>query len=56
MKFKYTEVVGDNYQNDESIKSEERARRGQVQMQDVENQVFQYDLKSKTHKLSGIIR
>ena len=35
--FKYTAVVGDNYKNEESIKSSERARRGNVQMQEIRN-------------------
>ena len=35
--YKYTAVVGDNYTNEESIKSSERARRGNVQMQEIRN-------------------
>ena len=37
MKYQYTAVVGDNYNNQESIKSGERARRGAVQMHELRN-------------------
>jgi hypothetical protein len=33
----FTAVVGDNYHNDSSIKSEERSRRGVVEMQEIRN-------------------
>ena len=35
--FKYTAVVCDNYTNEESIKSSERARGGNIQMQEIRN-------------------
>ena len=37
MNYKYTALVGDNYQSSESIKSAERARRAVVQMQEIRN-------------------
>ena len=37
MNYRYTALVGDNYQSTESIKSAERARRGLVQMQEIRN-------------------
>lgn len=37
MDYKYTALVSDNYQNSETIKLAERARRGAVQMQEIRN-------------------
>ena len=37
MNYKYTALVGHNYQSSESIKSAERTRRGVVQMQEIRN-------------------
>ena len=37
MKFEYVAVVGDNYKNQESIKSGKRTRRGAVQMHELRN-------------------
>ena len=34
---KYAAVIGDNYTNEESIKSSERAHRGNIQMQEIRN-------------------
>jgi len=50
LSFDYTALVGDNYQNEESIKSEERARRAHVQMQEIRNPTSETPLPRQTAK------